>query len=150
MIPVWSARDTHISLSDHIVLNLTFTEGRGPITSRFDSDSVKIGIDNHATRSLSPNVHHFEDLQLKSIGKCRGLSDQRGHGAQICGIGTLTFSIQDDDGQWHLIKLPKSLYIPSAEGVLVSPQHWAQVAKDHHPKPSGTCYYGSATSVVLY
>ena len=34
--------------------------------------------------------------------------------------------------------------------VLISPQHWAQVANDHSPTPNGTCYIGGSESVVLY
>lgn len=84
------------------------------------------------------------------MGKCRGLGDKRGDGQSIAGIGTLVFTIQDDSGQWHVIKLPDSLYIPSAEGVLVSPQHWAQVAKDESPRRNGTCYSGGGSTLVLY
>ena len=31
------------------------------VEARFDSDSFKIGIDNHASRTMSPNKDHFED-----------------------------------------------------------------------------------------
>ena len=109
-------------LDNPVVFNSTTSDGRGPIAGRFDSDSVRIGIDNHATRSLSPNMHHFEDLQLKHVGKCRGLSDQQGDGATIAGIGTLVFTIQDDDGKWHVIKLPNSLYLLVVAGRYTYPR----------------------------
>ena len=143
-IPSWATFD------EVLAFNATNQDGKGPYHARFDSDSVRIGIDNHATRSLSPNMHHFEDLRLEPVGKCRGLGDKRGDGQAIAGIGTLVFTIQDDTGQWHVIKLPNSLFIPSAEGVLVSPQHWAQVARDNSPINNGTCYIGGDRSVVLY
>ena len=123
----------------------------GPTTCQFDSDSVRIGLDNHASRTLSPNIHHFEDLQLREGGNVRGLGDKPGEGAAIAGIGTFVFTIQDDTGQWHVIKLPNSLYVPSAEGVLVSPQHWAQEAKDDHPKAYGTVMItGAKESIMLW
>jgi len=57
-------------------------------------------------------MHHFGDLQLKPVGRCQGFGDKRGEGEAIAGEGTLVFTIQDDTGQWHIIRLPNSLYIP--------------------------------------
>ena len=136
--------------SDHIVLNARNLDTNGPIMSRFDTDSVKIGIDNHASRSLSPNMHHFEDLDLKQVGRCKGLGDKSGEGLTVAGKGTLVFTIQDDDGSWHVIKLPDSLYVPSSEGVLISPQHWAQMANDDKPKAEGTICVTGSKNVVMY
>ena len=53
-LPYWIRRRMQT-----LAMASTVYDGGGPISSRFDSDSVKIGIDNHATRSLSPNLHHF-------------------------------------------------------------------------------------------
>ena len=111
------------SVDDHVVLNSINNNSRGPISSRFDSNSIRIGIDNCDTRTILPNIHHFEDLKLSSVGKCRGFGDKAGSGHVIAGMGTFVFTIQDDTGQWHVIKLPKSLYIPEADGVLIRPQH---------------------------
>lgn len=55
-------KQPNLNWPNYITMNASNYDGGGPIASRFDSDSVKIGIDNHATRSLSPNMHHFEDL----------------------------------------------------------------------------------------
>ncbi len=54
------------------------------------------------------------------------------------GMGTFKFQIKDDIGQIHTIRNPNSLYVPSLKRVLFAPHHWAQEAKDHHPKLHGT------------
>ena len=82
-----------------------------PTVTRFDSDSVRVSVDNCCTRSLSNNVHHFEDLVMLPVGKCRGLGDKKGEGRIIQGPGTLVFTIQDDKGGWHVIKLGNSLLL---------------------------------------
>ena len=52
----------------------------GPVTSKFDSNSCRIGIKNHASRPLSFNKAHFEDLILQEMGNCRALGDTPGSG----------------------------------------------------------------------
>jgi hypothetical protein len=59
-------------------------------------------------------------------------------GLEILGRGTFVFSIEDDDGEVHTIRIPNSVYVPGLRYCLLSPQHWAQMANDHHPTPRGT------------
>ena len=147
----WIKINPRPAVSNHIIgFNSISPREKMPISSRFDTDSVKMAIDNCATRSISPNPHHFEDLSLKYVGRCRGLGDKIGSGPSIAGVGTLVFTIQDDSGQWHVIKIPNSLYIPSAGDILISPQHWSQEAKDNFPRKNGTCYIGGDADLVLY
>ncbi len=40
------------------------------------------------------------------------------------------FSLEDDNGKIHTIKIPNSLYLPGLKQCLLSPQHWAQEAGD--------------------
>ncbi len=61
-----------------------------------------------------------------------------GSGIAIKGMGTFKFQIEDNIGQVLTIRVPKSLYVPSLKRVLFATHHWAQEAKDHHPKPHGT------------
>jgi hypothetical protein len=53
-------------------------------------------------------------------------------------IGTICWKIQDDQGRTHVLTLPNSYYAPSSPYRLLSPQHWAQTAKDYSPSPRGT------------
>ncbi len=80
----------------------------------FDTDSFKIGIDNHASRCMSNNRAHFEHFR------------------------PFVFKLEDDDGKIHTIRIPNSLYIPRLPLSLLSPQHWAQEANDNTPLQNGT------------
>jgi hypothetical protein len=40
------------------------------------------------------------------------------------------FSLEDDQGKIHTIKIPNSLCLPGLKQCLLSPQHWAQEAGD--------------------
>ena len=94
---------------------------------RFDSDSFFIGIDNHASRCMANAPHLFEDLHLiDNAGEVNGI----GEGLAIKGKGIFKFSIEDDNGKIHTIKIPNSLYLPGLRQCLLSPQHWAQEAGD--------------------
>jgi hypothetical protein len=92
----------------------------------FDSDSIWIGVDNHASFCMANSPHLFEDLRLTEQGtQVQGISE----GLQVKGTGTFVMRINDDDGKTHVIKIPNSLYLPKLGGCLLSPQHWAQEAK---------------------
>ena len=52
--------------------------------------------------------------------------------------GTVEWQIEDDDGKTHTITIPGTIYSPQAHCRLLSPQHWAQKAKDFKPNPRGT------------
>jgi hypothetical protein len=67
--------------------------------------------------------------------------------ATLC--GTVRWEIEDDDGVVHQQTIPGTYYNPNAEYKLYSPQHVAQVYKDHHPKPHGTWCATYDDSVVL-
>jgi hypothetical protein len=51
---------------------------------------------------------------------------------------TIGWNFEDDNGVPHSFVLPKSLFVPGATSRLLSPHHWAQVAKDNYPLPHGT------------
>ena len=134
-----------------------FLESEGDSSSqarqvRFDSDSYRIGIDTHATASISSDRNHFIDLKSVPRQTCQGFSDEEGTGAAIEGMGTLVFRIEDDTGAVHTIKLPNSLYIPTAtSGTLISPQQWAQVDKAKNGAAyDGTGFQGLADDMILF
>jgi hypothetical protein len=45
-------------------------------------------------------------------------------------VGTVRWRIHDDEGRIHSILLPNTYYSPHSESRLLSPQHWAQIAKN--------------------
>ena len=94
---------------------------------RFDSDSYPIGVDSHASKCMVNKAHLFEDLRLNEAkGQVSGISD----GLAIAGEGTFKFTIKDDEGIQHTIRIKNSLYVPDMRRCLLSPQHWAQEAGD--------------------
>lgn len=119
---------------------------------RFDTDSSIIGVDSHATVTMSNNPDHFENLQMwDEASTCRGFTDSEGAGAVISGDGIFVFDIEDDNGMVHTIKLPNSLYIPAmTSGPLLSPQHWSQVDLKNGGNKYGTGYAGHDDGLVLH
>ena len=113
----------------------------------FDTDSIEIGVDTHASATMSGIKDCFENLILSDeLGECSGISS----GLKISGVGTFVFKLEDDTGQPHIIKIPHSIYIPDLPLTLLSPQHWAQEAKDHSPTPEGTGCRTNSTSVIIF
>ncbi len=91
-----------------------------PPPVHFDLDSYPIGVDNHASRCMANAPHLFEDLHLnKDEGQVDGINS----GLDIAGWEKFKFSITDNDGKSHAIKIPNSLYVPKLKRCLLSPQH---------------------------
>jgi hypothetical protein len=94
---------------------------------RFNSDSYPIGVNSHASKCMANKARLFEDLRLnKDKRQVNGISD----GLAIAGEGTFKFTIKDDEGKQHTIRIKNSLYIPDMRRCLLLPQHWAQEAGD--------------------
>ena len=93
----------------------------------FDSDSIPIRIDTHASRCMANAPHFFENLRLNNN---KGQVDRINSRLDIKGEGTFKFNITNNDGKAHRIKIPNSLYVPNLKKCLLLPQHWAQEARD--------------------
>lgn len=101
-----------------------------PTSCKFDKDSVKIAIDNCSSYCRTPNMQDF----IEPPGACNipisGLGD-----VQVKKIGTVKWSILDDDGCKHTFQIPGVLYIETIPYHIWSPQHWSQTL----PKGSAEC-----------
>jgi hypothetical protein len=102
----------------------------------FYSDLFIIGIDNHASRSISNNIDHF--ITALRSPKNAFIQGVGGELLTVKGEGTLVWHIKDDEGRAHKITIKDSLFVPKAPICLLSPQHWAQSVDDTHPRPHGT------------
>jgi hypothetical protein len=95
---------------------------------------------------MSNNRAHFENFRpshsAATVGRIVG-------GLAIKGEGTFKFTMEDDDGKIHTIRIPNSLYIPRLPMSLLSPQHWAQEARDHTPLKYGTRMENNADGCKL-
>ena len=103
-------------------------------------------MDNHSSFTISNNVHHFVGKLRPYKAKLLGI----GGISAIHGRGTIRWTFDDDDGYHHTIVIKDAIYVPSAPICLLSPQHWAQVAKDHSPLQDGTWCATFSKSVVLH
>jgi hypothetical protein len=102
--------------------------------TQFDTDSKSIKVDNCATATISNSIDDFEGPVMKTNYWLQGI---RGLVGEIM-TGTVVWHIEDDEGVVHTLKLPESLYVASLPTRILSPQHWAQTAKDNKLKPDGT------------
>jgi hypothetical protein len=103
------------------------THARAAHRVSFDTDSRQIHVDNCATRSIT-NVESDCVGPMKPITrKVKGIG-----GVQVTNMFevTIEWTIEDDHGKRHKIRLPKSFLIPSSPTRLLSPQHWSQTSRD--------------------
>jgi hypothetical protein len=83
-------------------------------------------VDNHASYCYINSPHLLDNLVLLNKGSVDGITD----GLPIKGKGTFKFTIGDDNGRRHNIRISESLYVPWMKKCLLSPQDWAQIAAD--------------------
>jgi hypothetical protein len=91
-------------------------------------------MDTFASITLGNHPDQFEDLKEHNDMEVEGIQG----GLSIKVSSTFKFHIKDDKGGVHLIKIPNSKYVPDLKVCLLSPHHWAQEEKGHHPVPKGT------------
>jgi hypothetical protein len=127
----WKVRRT---TSKIVALESIIEEDLPTYLAQFDSDSIHIGINTLYTCMLSGKKDHFENLTLHKGQSVKGTAG----GLEIDGQGTFVFWIQYDDGQIDTIKNPQSFYMPGLKLPLLSPQYWAETAKDNLPIKFGT------------
>jgi hypothetical protein len=101
----------------------------------FDTDSKQIHVDNCATRSITNSEADCIGPMKPIMRKVKGIG-----GVKVTEMFevTIEWTIADDHGKPHKIRLPKSFLIPSSPTRLLSPQHWSQSARDIRPLPRGT------------
>ena len=112
----------------------------------FDTDSIPLCIDNCATKCLSPYIDDFETAPISTNQTIKGI----GGAMNDVMIGTISWSIEDDEGRPHRIRIPNSIYLKGATTRLLSPQHWAQEAKDNKPQEDGTWCATYRDRIELY
>ena len=88
--------------------------------TRFDTDSVPIGIDNRCSACI---LHVAEDFvgQLRDSSKViKGFGGTKTTNVKV---GTLSWTWNDDYGVPHKFTIPNSYFVPSGKVRLLSPQH---------------------------
>ena len=109
-------------------------DNKEPRQVHFDTDAKDLRVDNGASKCISSYIEDFIDIPRPVNKSIIGIGGILTHNME----GTVEWQIQDDDGRTHTIRIPNTLYSPQAGVRILSPQHWAQVAKDHKPLKRGT------------
>ena len=129
----------------HMLQRIAYQSERGYSnlpTIRFDTNSFLIGVDSFASVTMVTQPNQFEDLILNAGQSVQGVEG----GLAIKGHGTFIFNIEDDESTMHQIKIAGSMYVPDLKFCLLSPQHWAQKARERN---QGTRMETDADSVIL-
>ena len=100
----------------------------------FDTDSFRMGVDNHSTACVGNNPDHFIGGITSLNLKLKGINGS----LKIIGTWTVRWRITDHTGKIHTINIENVLYVPDTPICMISPQHWSQEANDHYPMKEGT------------
>jgi hypothetical protein len=98
----------------------------------FDLDSKQIAIDNCSSRCLTNSRHDFLPGTVK---KCNVAV--LGIGGKVkCNVkGTVSWTVEDDQGRAHDIVIPDTPLCESLPYRLLSPQQWAQETESRSRSP---------------
>jgi hypothetical protein len=114
---------------------------------QFDTDSFDIKVDNCCTYSLTPDLADF----IGPIPKVKGkyIRSFSGKDTPVLHKGTIKWTVNNDVSIARDIIIPNAYHVPAAPVRLLSPQHWAQQARDNKPNPKGTWCATYDTDIVL-
>jgi hypothetical protein len=129
----WKINSHHASRSKkmQIVVCMTnTTKLQETIFPGYSSDSFVIGVDTMASRTM---MNSKEDFIEGTLNKSHILI-QDNAGTTIAHLeGTIQWKFQDDQGYLHCIKIPGTIYSPTAPFRILSPQHWNEVRQQQGP-----------------
>ncbi len=93
----------------------------------FDSDSFDILVDGGATASISNCLGDFIRPPTSTDIRIKGFNGTY----STARIGTVWWSILDDEGVKHVLQIPDTYFVASCPMRLLSPQHYSQQINDH-------------------
>ena len=112
----------------HTVIALHTTSPSRPSSDyKFDTDSYLIAIDNCCSRCITNSLDDFVSTPTKVGIAVRGI----GGDAQATYVGTVQWSIEDDQGRTTSVIIPNTYYNRESPYRLLSPQHWAAENNDN-------------------
>ena len=129
-----------------ISCSYTNTELFAEVKQPYDTDSVPIGIDNHASYCLTTNKDDFIDEPSTVNLRVSGISGNLSSSLK----GTVAWTIEDDDGMAHTLTIPNVYLVEDLPIRLLSPQHLAQVYKSQETIADGTFCTTLSDRIVLY
>ena len=127
----------------HSALAMNANIGIRTNTLRFDTDSVKVGIDNRCSACISHVPQDFIGPLKDSNRTIKGFGRSRTTGIKV---GTLLWRWNDDEGKEHAFHIPESYYVPDGKVRLLSPQHWAKHQQKSYRKEKR--YHGTLSQTT--
>jgi hypothetical protein len=112
----------------------------------FDDGSFELMVDNCASRSITNDINDYVTPPTPSKTQIQRINGN----ADATLLGTVKWSIEDDEGRIHHIILPGTYYSQHAKKKLLSPQHWAKQAGNEHPIRNGTWCATYANKIKLH
>ena len=113
----------------------------------FDGDTFKLVIDSGCSYCITNNRNHFVgDIETTNVN-VKGIGGQN---IKATMKGTVRWSFANDNGQVHDEYISNTYFNEECPYCLYSPQHVAQLANDHHPKPNGTYCITYSDKLELY
>lgn len=100
----------------------------------YDTDSHEIGIDNHASYSMTNNLKDYVGKPRRVRVRVKGIAGRLMSGY----VGTVRWRLLDDNGALHILDIPNTYYVPAIPIRLLSPQHLAQQMRRKEKRPDGT------------
>jgi hypothetical protein len=91
-----------------------------------DTDPYDILIENGCSQSITNNLQDYSKPPKLSDMRIRGFNEN----TTQTKVGSVSWRIHNVNGRIHCIQLPDTYYSPHAKSRLLSPQHWARMAKN--------------------
>jgi hypothetical protein len=117
-----------------------------PKHTYFDTDSYELYVDNCASRCITNDLADFVDPPVPADVKIYGTN---GISSGTL-MGTVEWPIEDDTGQVHKVRIPRTIYSENNRSKLLSPQHWSQEANDRYPVRNGTWCATLDDRIILF
>jgi hypothetical protein len=111
----------------------------------YDTDSVPIGIDNHASYCLTNSEQDFVGPTKTVHVQIKGITQ----GLKTAKVGTVRWKIEDDEGIPRTVDLPGTYLVKDLPLWLLAPQHLAQVQQKKEKTKDGTICVTIADRVVI-
>ena len=92
-----------------------------------DADSYEMRIDTGASHCISHDKRDFVGKLIPTRGSIQGYHEVDCPGRLF--LGTMKFSLTDDEGEQHSFEVPNSIYDTQGQHKLLCPQHWSRECK---------------------
>ena len=92
----------------------------------FNSDTTEFGTDNCATHHICSLLNLFTDMRPAPKIGVTGVAGS----LMASGIGTVQFTVTDDEGKRHSVKLRNVIYLPESAKNLISISQWSKDMND--------------------